>query len=278
ANLDTVFVRLAGADYQVHGIRFNPVPLMTETNAEKSAKKFAEVAARHSEMLSGFETIGYDSPGYGYGDKDEKGIPKLKKLIGQLATTYDVPYLVDGAGGIPGMGFSLEDVGADVMVWSMDKVVRAPTSGLIVGKEELMVPIRKALGLGGQRYGEVSSHGKALFSCCDPGRDTVIGMLAVLKTIRDEPERITRPIDEFHDIIVEEFASLKPRRFRDKLIITKSYAMGKTEINYEQTWCDDGFGIPIFTLDDLVANTNPIMSAQQAMGIYPATLYAGNMR
>ena len=276
-NLDSIFVRLVGTKYEVHGIKFNPVPLMTGTDAEKSIERIAEVAARHAESLAGFESIGYDTPGYGYGEKDESRIPKLKKLIGQLAEKYDVPYLVDSASCLPVIGLSPKDVGADVMVWSMDKVARAPTSGLIVGKEEIMVPVRKGLGLGGQRYGEISSHSKALFSLCDPGRDAVVGLTAVLKTLRDDPDKIKRPIDKFHDIIIEEFRSLKPSRFRDKLIITKSYTMGGTELNYEQSWDNGEFGIPIFSGEDLFVSAHPIAAAQEEMGVYPATIYSGNM-
>ena len=276
-NLDSIIVRLAGAKYDVHGIKFNPVPLLTRTDAEKSIERISEVAARHAESLSGFAGIGYDTPGYGYGEKDENGIPKLKKLIGELAERYDVPYLVDSASCLPVIGLSPKDIGADVMVWSMDKAGRAPACGLMVGKEESMVPIRKGLGLGGQRYGEVSSHGKALFSLCDPGRDAVVGLIAFLKALRDDPDRIKRPIDRFHDIIVEEFSTLKPSRFRDKLIITKSYTMGGTELNYEQTWDDGEFGIPIFNLEDLYSNNNPISSAHEEMGFFPDTIYGGNM-
>lgn len=276
-NLDSIFVRLVGAKYEVHGIKYNPVPLLTTTDAVKSYERIAQVAARHITQLAGFETIGYDTPGYGYGEKDEEGIPKLKKLIGKLANELDVPYIVDSASCLPVIGLSPKDIGADVMIWSMDKVARAPISGLIVGKEEIMVPIRKSLGLGGQRYGQVSSHSKALFSLCDAGRDAVIGQIEILKILRDDPGRITRPIDKMHRIIEEEFESFLPSRLRDGLIITKSYTMGGTEISYEQTWKEDEFGIPIFTAEDMFANTNPIMSALEEMGVYPATVYSGNM-
>jgi hypothetical protein len=276
-NLDSVIVRLEGTKYEVHGIKFNPVPLMIRTDAEKSIQKMAEVAARHAESLSGFESIGYDTPGYGYSEKDENGIPKLKKLMGQLADSYDVPYLVDSASCLPVIGISPEDIEADVMVWSMDKAARAPACGLIVGKEEIMVPIRKGLGLGGQRYGETSSHSKAVFSLCDPGRDAVVGLIAVLKTLRDDPNKIKRPIDRFHDIIVEEFKAFQPSRFRDKLVITKSYMMGGTELNYELTWDEGDFGIPIFSCEDLFIKTHPMMAAQEEMGVSPATIYSGNM-
>ena len=276
-NLDSIFVRLVGTKYEVHGIKFNPVPLMTGTDAEKSIERIAEVAERHADTLAGFESIGYDTPGYGYGEKDESGIPKLKKLIGQLADKYDVPYLVDSASCLPVIGLSPKDIGADIMVWSMDKAARAPISGLIVGKEEIMVPVRKSLGLGGQRHGEVSSYSKALFSLCDPGRDSVVGLTAVLKTLRDDPDKIKRPIDKYHDIITEEFSALRPSRFRDKLIVTKSYTMGGIELNYERTWKNGEFGIPIFTSEDLFIKAHPIASALEEMGIYPALIYSGNI-
>jgi len=276
-NLDSLFVRLVGTKYEVHGIKFNPVPLMTKTDAEKSIEKIAEVAARHAQTLVGFTSIGYDTPGYGYGQKDERGIPKLKKFIGQLAAKYDVPYVVDCASCLPVVGLSPQDIGADVMVWSMDKAAHAPISGLIVGREEIMVPIRKSLGLGGQRYGETSSHSKAIFSLCDPGRDAVVGLTAVLKTLRDHPERIKGPIDRYHEIVVEEFSAFQPSRFRDKLLITKSYTMGGTELNYEQTWDGDEFGIPIFGSEDLFLEAHPIAAALERMGIFPALIYSGNI-
>jgi len=276
-NLDAVLVKLAGAKYEVHGIKYNPVPLLTTTDAARSRDRMAEVAARHAGELVGFVSIGYDTPGYGYGEKDERGAPRLKKMMGDLARDFDVPYVVDSASCVPVIGLAPGDVGAEVMVWSMDKAAHAPICGLIIGREESMVAIRKGLGLGGQRYGEVSSHGKAVFSLCDPGRDAVAGLLAVLKTLRDDPGRFTRPIDRMHAIVVEEFESFRPRRLREKMIFTKSYSMGGTEINYEQTWDGSGFGIPLFTLEDMVANTNPIMSALEEMGVYPATVYSGNM-
>ena len=276
-NLDSVFVRLEGAKYEVHGIRFNPVPLLTTTDAVKSHAKMAEVAARHATELVGFESIGYDTPGYGYGEKDESGVPKLKKLIGKLAREFDVPYVVDCASCCPIIGLGPEDIGADVMVWSMDKACRAPISGLIIGTEECMVPIRKGLGLGGERFGGVSSHGKAVFSLADPGRDAVVGLIAVLKMLRDDPDKITRPVDEMYRIVEEEFESFQPSRLKEDFIFTKSYTMGGIELNYERTWNNGEFGIPIFTLEDLYGNTNPISSALDEMGIYPATIYSGNM-
>ncbi len=276
-NLDAVYVRYAEARYEVHGIKQSVVPLLTRVDVDKTMERIEAAAARHAASLAGFGMMGYDTPGYGNGDRDEQGVPTLLNRVGRLAERYDVPFLVDCASCIPFIGVSPKDINADVMTWSMDKPGRAPTSGLIIGKAESMVPVRKGLGLGGERFGEVSSHGKALFSLCDPGRDSVVGLAAYLKALRDDPERITKPIDGYHDIIVEEFSSLEPKRFRDKLIFTKSYSMGGTELNYAHTWDDGEFGIPIFPLEDSYAGTNAIASAQEVMGVTPATIYAGNM-
>ena len=276
-NLDSVFVRYAGTAYEVHGVKQNVVPLMTRTDVDGTMTNIKAVCDRHKSMLTGFHIVGYDTPGYGHGTHDDNGVPVLFKEIGQLARGYDVPFIVDAASCLPGIGLSPEQVNADVMMWSMDKAGRSPIAGLVVGREESMVPIRKALGLSGQRYGEVSSHGKATYSLADPGRDSVVGLTAFLKTLRDRPERVTQPIDRYHEIILEEFAEMKPSRFREKLIITKSYHMGGTELNYEQTWSEGEFGIPLFTLEDLYANTNAIDIAIGEMGLAPATIYSGNM-
>jgi hypothetical protein len=276
-NLDALFVRLAGARYECHGIKYSVVPLLTGVEAEASYQRMRRAAERHAPYLSGIESIGYDTPGYGYGEKDEIGVPMLKRLMGRLAEEYDIPYVVDCASGVPSFGYQPRDVGAHVMMWSMDKVVRAPTSGLIVGLEEVMNPIRKSLGLGGERYGEVSSHSKTLFSLCDPGRDAVVGVTAVLRVLRDEPDRVRRPIDEMHRVIEEEFRMLEPEWLRENLLITKSYTMGGTEVNYEKTWSDDRRGIPIFSAEDLFAGTNLIMEATAEMGVRPATIYSGNI-
>ena len=277
ANLDALYVRFAGAKYSAHGIRFNPTSLLTQINVEKTIENVKKTASRHAHLLSGVACLGYDTPSYGYTQRDENGAPTLKRLLGEVAQEYDVPFIIDNASSLPIIGMDPRHIGADIMTYSMDKAGRSPSCGLIIGRDEVINPIRKGMGLGGQRYGEVSSHGKAVFTFSDPGRDTVIGLLAYLKVLRDRPHIVKDPIDKFHDIIIEEFKSLNPSRFRDKLIFTKTYHLGGTELNYEQTWEDGEFGIPIFTLEDLWANTNLIVSAQVEMGVEPATIYSGKM-
>ncbi len=276
-NLDTVFVKFSNARYEVHGVRQNLVPFLTNIDVDATTERLRVACERHVEYLSGFHTVGYDTPGYGYGEKVENGAPRLMQEIGALARDYDVPFLIDAASCVPGIGLTPKDAGADLMVWSMDKAGRSPAAGLIVGTEETMLSVRKALGLGGQRFGHVSSHSKAVHSATDPGRDTIVGLTAYMKVVRDDPDRIRGPVDQYHEILVNAFKDLIPVRFREKLIFTKSYHMGGTELNYSETWDGDGFGIPLFTLEDLYADTNPICLATQAMGIEPATIYAGNM-
>jgi hypothetical protein len=275
-NLDTIYVRLVGAKYECHGISYNVCPLLLGTNAQKSYERIAKVADRHATELAGFVTIGYDTPGYGHAEKDVNGVPKLMKFISKLANQFDVPYVVDCASGLPVIGLSPKAIGASIMMWSMDKVARSTICGLIVGEEEFMVPIRKGLGVGGNKYGDPSSAYKAVFSFADPGRDTVVGLIETLKVMRDKPEFFKRPIDDMYKIVVEEFKSLTPSRFIDGLTITKSYTFGGIELNYEETWKDDEFGIPIFSYEDMFTNTNPIMSALDENGMYPPTIYSGN--
>jgi hypothetical protein len=277
ANLDALYVRCAGAKYESHGIRFNPTSLMTQVEVDKTIENVRIAADRNAHLLSGVAGLGYDTPSYGCSQKDDDGTPTLKRLLGEVARDYDVPFIVDNASSLPIIGLDPRHIGADIMAYSMDKAGRAPSCGLIIGKDEVINPIRKGMGLGGQRYGEVSSHGKAVFTFSDPGRDTLVGLVAYLKVLRDRPHLVKDPIDRFHEIFLEESRSFKPSRFREQLILTKTYHLGGTELNYEQTWEGDEFGIPIFTLEDLWANTNPICSAQVIMGVEPATIYSGKM-
>lgn len=277
ANLEALFVRMAGGKYESHGIRFNPTSLLTDVDAEKTMENARKIAERHSAFLAGVASLGYDTPSYGHRQIDENGAPVLLKMLGELAKDYDVPYIVDTGSSIPFVGLDPREIDCDIITYSMDKAGRAPATGLIIGKDEAINPIRKGMGLGGQRYGEVSSHGKAVFTYADPGRDALVGLVAYLKVLRDEPERVTEPIDRFHEIIVEEFDAFQPDRFRGGLLFTKTYQLGGSEVNFERTWDEEGFGIPIFTLEDLWANTNPIVAAQAEMGVEPATIYSGKI-
>ncbi len=227
-------------------------------------------------MLGAFASLGYDTVGYGYGEKDENGTPLLSKGIAELAKKYNVPYIMDNAWGIPFIGTSIKEVGADVMIYSMDKATGSATSGLIIGKEEVMVNIRRALGMHGQRYGATTSYGKAALVTQDPGKEGLSGQLAALKVLRDNPEVLTRPIDTLYQIVVEEFANLHPK-FKNDLVISKSYNSGTVEINYENTWKHGEMGIPIFSIEDMYAGSNLFQDGMSQMGIIPTIAYDANI-
>ena len=163
------------------------------------------------------------------------------------------------------------------MIYSMDKAGRSPIGGLIIGKNEAMNTIRKSMGWIGPRSGGVSSYSKGVFSAHDPGRDSLVGMLAFLRVMKEEPHRITAPVDGLYDILMEELDAFRPRRFANQLIVTKSYHMGGLELNYARTWDGDGLGIPLYNLEDLYCGTNVIDAAVVAMGQAGATIYGGNV-
>lgn len=278
-NLDSLFVKYAGGRYEVHGIKANLVPMLSDVDVQDSIDRMRVTGERHAAFLSGFQSIGYDTPGYGHHDKNAAGAPAMLHETSRLAHEFDLPHFVDCGGGLPVVGYGPADVEADFMSWSMDKAGRTLACGLLVGREDEMLPIRKALGLAGQRFGDTMSHGKALYSFADPGRDTLVSLIAYLRVLKDRPALVTKPIDRFHEILKDSFKEFRIARFRDGIRLTKSHAWGGTELNYEQTWKDEknGFGIPISTLDDFFSDTNPIVLANEAMGVSPATVYSGNM-
>ena len=279
-NTDCVFVPMAGASYALHGIKFHPTPLLVGCDADATAKAASEAARIHERDLTGFVSLGYDTPGYGYGAKADDGTPLLLKHMGSLAKRHGLPYLCDNAWGMPFIGTDIRSINADLMLYSMDKVTGAPTSGLIIGREWPMTSVRRALGIHSERFGTTSSHGKAGFVLADPGKMSMLGMIAALRVLRDEPERVTDPIDRTHAIVLEEFDQVK-NQLPNGIIITKSYNLGGVEINYEQTWRGSSgnstIGIPIFNLEDRIAGTQIFGHCLTAMGILPGQAEDANI-
>lgn len=276
-NLDTLFVRAPGVKYEIHGVRQNTTPVMVGLDVEGTDRTMRKVAERHAAYVTGVHAVGYDTPGWGFGAKDEAGTPVLMQRQAALARDFDVPYIIDCASCLPFVGLDPRNTDADVMIYSMDKAGRSPIGGLIIGKSEPMNAIRKSMGWIGPRSGGVSSYSKGVFSMYDPGRDSLVGMLAFLKVVNDEPHRVTVPVDGLYDILMEELEAFRPRRFADRLIVTKSYHMGGLELNYANTWTGDGFGIPLYNLEDLYCGANVIDAALMAMGQAGATIYGGNV-
>ena len=275
-NLDTIIVPLEGAKYDCHGIKYHPTVQLTNVDPEASIKKMASIAEKQATMLTAFSSLGYDTPGYGYKVKAEDGSPLLQKLIGSLAKEYNVPYIVDNAWGTPFIGTDIRKTNADVMLYSMDKASGAPTAGLIIGKEEVMVPLRRALGVHGDRWGTGASHGKAAYVTIDPGKEALVGVIAALKVLRDYPERYKKSVDDLYQIVKEEFAQINPK-IKDEFIVSKSYNSTTVEINYEKSWEEGGLRIPIFSIEDMYSGTNIFQAGMSQMGIIPTIAYDANI-
>jgi hypothetical protein len=274
-NVDTVFVKPVGATYDCHGIKYCPCPNLLHVKAAETVKHFEEVAARHAESLAGFVSLAYDTPGYGYGDKKD-GVPALQTGLAQLAAKYDVPYIVDNAWGVPFVGADIRKMGCDVIMYSMDKASGAPTCGLIIGKEDAMVPIRRALGIHGARYGTLSSHGKAAHVGFDPGKEALAGAFAAMKILKDSPEITLSALDDLYKITMEEF-ELMPAALKKGWNMFKSPNCQAVELNYADTWKENEFGIPIFSMEDMYAGTQVIQNCMSHMGLVPTIAYDGNI-
>lgn len=265
-NTDVVMVRMAGARYEPHGPKMLPCPLLMETDTQRTVESVQRAAEVHAANLAGFLTLGYDTAGYGHGDRNEHGAPLLQAAIGTLARRYAVPYVSDNAWGAPFVGTDPRHVDATVMLYSMDKVAGAPTSGLVIGREEAMASVRRAMGIQSERFGATSAHGKAAHVAADPGKVTMAGLLQALRVLRDEPQRVTAPIDLTHQLVLDEYETFRGR-LGDGIRIGKSYNLGGVEINYERTWSGATAGIPIFSNEDRVAGSHILGQCMAKMGV-----------
>jgi hypothetical protein len=275
-NLDTILVRLEGASYPCHGIKYDPTPHLLHVDAKASLEKFAEIAARHADTLVGVASLAYDTPGYGYGDRASEKAATLQVGLANLAKKYDIPYIMDNAWGVPFIGTDIREVDCDLILYSLDKAAGAPTCGLIIGKQEPMVLIRRALGIHGARYGTLSSHGKAAYVTLDPGKEALAGAIAALKILKDRPEIAMAALDGLYNIVLEEFEYL-PEPLKKGWVISKSSNCQAVELNYGDTWTDGAMGIPIFSIEDMYAGSCLTQTCWAAMGIIPTIGYDANI-
>ena len=275
-NTDAIFIPMVGARYEIHGIKQHPAVLLANVDAKQTLARIAETAGRHAPLVTAITSLGYDSAGYGYGEQDANGAPVLQKGLATLAQDFGVPYIVDNAWGTPFIGTDPRNIGADVMAYSMDKSSGAPTVGLIIGREDVMVPIRRALGYHSDRSGTGFSYGKAAYVTNDPGKEALVGLIAALKILRDKPAMMTKPLDKLLTIVKDEFRAL-PKKFQSDLRISKSVNSLAVEINYQNTWKDGRPGIPIFSIEDMYAGTNILQAGMAQMGIIPTIAYDGNI-
>jgi hypothetical protein len=276
-NLDVVITRVAGARYEPHGIKSFVVPLLTTASAEGTCAAVRERAERFADRVGAIVSLGYDTPGYGYGEKRDAETPDLMQGLAAVAADYDVPYIIDNARAAPFMGPRMSRIGNDLMLFSMDKVAGAPTSGLIVGRGDYIIQIRRALGWHSERHGSGGiAYGKGAYSIFDPGRETLVGQLAALEWIESNREVVRNVVDELHAIVTEEAAPLT-RRHPQGIRIGKSYNGYGVEVNYVDTWRDGRAGIPIFNNEDKAAGTNLLVAGLAALGYQAPSAEDGNI-
>ncbi|MEM5774372.1 MAG: hypothetical protein AAGU05_05165, partial [Anaerolineaceae bacterium] len=180
------------------------------------------------------------------------------------------------AWGVPFLGCDIRKINADAIIYSMDRASGAPTCGMIIGKAESMVPIRRAMGIHGARYGTLASHGKAAHVGFDPGKEALAGAIAALKILRDRPEIMKASLEGLYNIAMEEF-DLLPAALKDGWKISKSLNSNAVELNYQDTWAGDKWGIPIFSIEDMYAGSHLLQNGMAQMGIVPTIAYDANI-
>jgi hypothetical protein len=274
-NVRAIFFPLVGASYECHGIKYHPAFLLLNTDAAGSIEKLKSVMQMHLDHLSGFVSMGYDTPGYGYAEKGKNGEPVLQRSIGEIASGMDIPYIVDNARGTPFLGVDPREINASVMIYSCDKAFGGPTAGLIIGKEQYMIPIRRALGVHGNRWGTPSSHGKAGYVMVDPGKEALLGTVASLEMILDNSRLLTEPMENLSHL-VKETASDELGKLSAALTLSSSTNSLGVEVNYENTWETDT-PIPIFPIEDFYSGANLIQYGMAKAGMGSPLCYDANI-
>ena len=276
-DLDVIIVPMAGARYEPHGIRQFIVPLLTEVDAQATLAALGRRAAQFADRLSALVSLGYDTPGYGHGAKRDGVHSDLMTGFGTLAAEYDVPYIIDNARAVPFLGPHPGRLGADLMLFSMDKVAGAPTSGLIVGRSEYVLQLQRAMGWHSDRVGSGSvSYGKGAFSTLDPGRESLVGQAAALRWVAEHPQRIRDGVDELFELLQEEVQPLRSRH-GDAIRIARSYNGYGVELNYVDTWRGGRAGIPIFNNEDKGVGANLLIAGLAALGWQAPSAEDGNV-
>ncbi len=276
-NLDTVMVPMVGADYSCHGIKYSSCTQLSHVDGKASAEKIEQAASRHESMLTGFTSMGYTNPSYGYSDTDEEGTPILTKEIARLASHYNVPYIIDSAAAIPFHCLDIRKANADLMLFSMDKAAGGTTCGLAIGREESIMPMARSMGVAGPRMGGMISHGKAAYVQADPGKESLMGLIATLRVLLDRRDQFRTNCDAFHGIVADEFGKIDSG-LMEGVSVDKDYGSCGVEVNYQDTWKDGRMGWPIFSIEDMYAGTSLPQAAGKAMGVIPCLAYDANIK
>ncbi len=254
APLTALVVPPQGAVYQNHGISYRPVPLMSRTEPEASLELLAVTAEAHVQTLAGFSSMGYDTPGYGYGALDESRVPLLLKGIGELSDEFGVPYLLNCHQGLPFVGPDISAIGATLAVYDLTARFGPAAGALIVGVEPFVRVLGEAPAEAGPGTGRPPNVTEVL-----PVQHRALSHIA-----RNKAALINK-INEAYSIAARELEEA-PEKLSQGIQLSRSYANGAVELNYEGTWAQ-ARGFPIFTEEDTLAGMNPIHRGLRQMGI-----------
>ncbi len=148
----------------------------------------------------GFASIAYDTHGYGYGAKDKDGTP-LCRRASPPRKEADVPYVVrQTLGSAVRRGTTFTQDRRDVIITAWTRRPGAATSCLVIGREDVMVNIRRALGMAGDRYGTSSSYGIGLHVMLDPGKEAPHSGSGPQSSCSATTPSTYRQVDELYEI------------------------------------------------------------------------------
>jgi hypothetical protein len=259
--LTAALVPLVGASYSYHGIVQAPVAMLANAQAGPSLDAIAATAEACLPYLSAIIALGTGVPGCGFVPANDDGLPELHAGLGEMACEYDVPFLMDESPGIPILGPDPKKAMASAAVFGP---FGPGGPGLVIGAEELVVPMLQLLGAKGPLTGNPTSVRHSA-SHIFPSPQVMSDMLEFLTEIRRNPERFGRVVDRIYDIATSEFAHLSDD-FKRSLRFKKCGATLSVEINYEDTW-NDGVGFPVFTAQDAAAGTHLLREGLREMGV-----------
>ncbi len=263
-NLDAVVVPLEGAIYTNHGIAYARIPFLTGVHPEPSLEVMAATADVHAESLAGFVSLGYDTPGLSGGIQDECGVPALQSGLGQLASEFNVPYVVDSGHSLPLLGTGKGVSGASATIYRLGPDMGPQSPAIIIGPEEMVTLLRKEAGL--HRTPPLLGYAArgAPFAACVPPPSVLSGQARLLRLLKERAPRFAEPVNDLSAIVVSALDH-SPAKIKDGLRVTASYGMMAVELNYEDTWIED-MGLPVFTEKDTRSGTNLLQLGLDLMG------------
>jgi hypothetical protein len=259
--LAAVLVPLSGASYSYHGIVPGPVAMLANAQSGPSLQGVAAAAEACYPHLAGIMALGTAVPGCGFTEANDDGVPELHAGLGEIAAEFDVPFLVDNTPGTPFLGPDLSKAMVSAAVFGP---FGPGGPGLLIGVEELVIPMLELAGGGGHKGpSRVSAGGTS--PPVLPSKDSLRDTVELMTEARRNPEPFGRVVDRIYDTAVSGFAHLEDD-FKRALRFKKNYAGLSVEVNYEDTW-NEGMGFPVFSGQDALAGTHLLREGLKRMGV-----------